>query len=48
MSKGKLIKLSTTLFFFYAQSSKIGEGSYFLGMGKGMEVKFEFGELPIF
>ena len=48
ISKGKPIKLSTTLFVFYAQSSKVGEGSYFLGMGKVWRSKFEFGKSPIF
>ena len=34
MSKEKPAKWSNTLFFFYAQSSKVGKGSYFVGMGK--------------
>ena len=48
MSMREPIKLSTTLCVFYAQSFKVGEGSYCLGDGKGMEVKFEFGKSPIF
>ena len=48
MSKGKPIKLLTTLFVFYAQSSKVGEKKLLPWDGKGMEVKFEFGKSPIF
>ena len=44
--KGKPIKLSTTLFVFYAQSSKIGEGSYCLGMGKVWRSNSNLGSYP--
>ena len=46
MSKGKPIKFSTTLFVFYAQSSKVGEGSYCLGMGKVWRSKSNLGSYP--
>ena len=48
MSKGKPIQLSTTLFVFYAQSSKIGEGSYFLGMGNAWGSNLNMGSYPFF
>ena len=48
MSKGKPIKLSTTLFVFYAQSSKVGEGSYYLGMGKVWSSNSNLGSHPFF
>ena len=46
MSKGKPIKLSTTLFVFYAQSSRVGEKSYFLGMGKVWRSNSNLGNHP--
>ena len=46
MSKGKPIKLSSTPFVFYAQSSKVGERSYFLGMGKVWRSNSNLGSHP--
>ena len=46
MSRGKPIKLSTTLFVFYSQSFKVNEGSYFLGMGKVWRSNSNLGSHP--
>ena len=46
MSKGKPIEWSTTLFFFYSQSSKFHEGSYCLGMGNVWRSNSNLGSHP--
>ena len=46
MSKGKPTKWSTTLFVFYAQSFKVGGGSYCLGMGDVWRSNSNLGSHP--
>ena len=48
MSNGEPIKMSTTHFFFCAQSSRNWLGKLMHGDGKSMGVKFEFRKPPIF
>ena len=44
--RGKPIKWSTTLFVFYAHSSRVGEGSYCLGMGNVWRSNSNLGSHP--